>query len=903
MPPKQKSKRPNPHNWGLFSDPWKFHKLPTPNTRRSGKPPATRGGRKTPVLKRNLPSGFCQEVGRTWGEVERAHSYSTAVWSAFRSCAAVLIDGHAIFNLRFSHHRAAWDALRSISLKIALRSLHRGPDECSSWIKDGVVSCRRRVVTGERIENEWTHLARLLAKWSRRSHSDALVQLSYIGRALPVPSQVKNFNEALRSHHELLTSREDVPEPILSSIRTFAYNWAKAKQSPDASWDIQVTGGAAIGFPKSQGGHQANIAGAVWEAFAPSECPPWVEPDVWQTLAGLANVRLALETRLEGKFPQMEGIPPGEVLALPEPGNKFRVVSKGDSDFVTMVHSLRDLVFQLLRQDATINRSLSGNDVGAVDKLWEDARKRKHFKDSVIVSSDMTVATDGIYQGCYKAAWEGIALALELSETATKLGLLAIGPQLLKWSFLGKDGKPVKTIEEKTTRGALMGNPLPWSLLCVIHRWAAEMAISTTLGGKPGYLFRKAPYIIFGDDALAVWPKSTEHAYAFNLGLVGAKLSKTKHFLSGELTTPQYGFFCEKGYLFDPSEVTPRRTKTYPLRGLVHAGGAIQSPGRPKERGLPGWATVGPTLASLLIYDPAGFRGLRWASRYLHPGLAKWYISKGILPYLPRELGGAGLIPRKGNQTRITEVAPKRQRRVLADMTTREDTDIDWEAYGRCWRLNQIGRHQRLSVEFTDGVFEKGAYKVFREGAILPNGYEDVQLTQREVEDKLNHWWRKGFLLLMGPDPQKGWKVRPSQIRKDLEKFINSYPSAGWAQPIKHFTVQEVMDRREWHHQTTRCARRVTDVQGRPLDTERRPYDEVFKEVIADTYDGKEPEDWSEILLMEEIISNRQEPDLSTWSDSLIKGKRAGSALTRQREIALALGWEAFLFKRKLEQD
>lgn len=906
MPPEQKSpKRPNPHNWGLFSDPWKFHKLPAPSIRHSGrKTPATGGGRKTSVLKRNLPKGLCVELNRSWVEVFRAKSYSRAVWSAFRSCAAVLIDGHAVFNPRFSHHRDAWAALRNISLKIALRALHRGPDECSTWIKDGVSSCRRRVVTGEKIRNEWTDLARKLAKWSKRPVLHALVQLSYIGRALPAPSISKNYNAALMEHYNLLTSEDACPQETLDSIKKFAKKWAKSKlKDLDASWDIQVTGGAAIGFPKAQGGHQMNISGAVWEAFADAECPPWVEPDVWQTLAGLGNVRLALCNRLQEKFPNFEGIPPGEVLPLPEPGNKLRIVSKGDSDFVTIVHSLRDLMFQMLRKDPTISTSLRGDDVKAVSDMWEEAvRKGRVIPGSVIVSSDMTVATDGIYQSCYLAAWEGIAEATEMSDEAVKLGRMALGPQKLKWTLLDNRFQPRETLEKVTTRGALMGNPLPWSLLCVLHRWAAEMGISETLGGKPGFLFRKAPYRIFGDDAIAVWPRKTERKYAHYLNAIGAKLSKNKHFISSDLTTPQFGFFCEKGYIFDQREILPIRTKTYPLKGLVHAGGAVQEAGRPKDRGLPGWATVGPTLSSLLLYDPTGFRGLRWASRYIHPGLSKWYMSKGILPYLPREFGGGGLIPRKGSETKISEVAPARYRKVLADMYCSEEPGVDWEVFGRLWKLNYVGRHQQLSVEFTDGVFEKGAYCVFKEGAVLPNGYEDVQLTRREVEDKLNHWWRKGFLLLMGPDPQRGWKLRPSRVSKGLWKYITNYKSASWAQPAKNLTTGDFKDRKEWHNRITRCARRVTDVQGKPLDTEPRDYDEVRQEVLTELYEGQEPESWSHQILLEEEVEDRRQPDLSTWSDSLIKGRRAGSALTRQREIALALGWEAFLFKRELRQ-
>jgi len=712
---------------------------------------------------------------------------------------------------------------------------------------------------------------------------------------------VKTLRASLQKHREVFTAPNECPDrtSVEASVYAFSYEWAKRKKQPDASWDIQVTGGAAIGFPKAKGGHQANIAGAVWEQFADTTRPEWVEPDVWQTLAGLANVRLALETRLTEKFNQPGFYPPGEVIPLAEAGNKVRIVSKGDSDFVTMTHSLRDLLFQLLRQDPTVSTSIAGKDIQAVESLWKETLGRKEYLSrSHVISSDMTMATDGIYQEVYRACWYGIADAIELSPKARALGALAIGPQRMKWPILGKDGKTVDYVEGVTSRGAPMGNPLPWSLLNIIHRWAAETAISKTLKGRPGFLFRKAPYRIFGDDAIAVWPLETEQVYRSHLESIGAEISKTKHFISGPLSVPQYGTFCEKAYLFDPDQELPVRTKTYPLRGIVHAGGAVQEVGRPKDRGLPAWATVGPTQKSLLDYDPSGFRGIRWAMRYSCPGLSKWYIQKGIFPYLPRELGGAGLIPRKGYETRISEVAPKRVRKVLSDMYCSESPNTDWDLFSKAWKVNQVGRHQRLAVEFTTGVFDAGAYQTFWKGAILPDGYEDVQLTRREVEDKLTHWWRKGFLLLMGPDPQKGWKLKPLQISKDIRKVIASYKTAEWANPLQTPSVRDVMTRRDEHNSSCRCARRVTTAEGVPLSTEVRPYDEVHREVLDELYNGREPTDWNELIQMEELIDNRRQPDLLHYSDSLIKGKRAGSAISRQREIALALGWEAFMFER-----
>ena len=901
MPPKttQDPKRQdrNPSERGLFSDPWKFV-LPAPPLKHRGHAPVQGRGRLPSRKVGSNPKTFYKELGRTLKEAEKGYQATLQIWSAVRACLAILADGKPRFILSKKSDRAVWEALLSLGKRLALRALHRGPDDCAAWVKEGATSCRRRVAEGKDERNEWTLLARLLSRWCHRPVRHCLLQLSYLGRSVPPPSSVRATNRALRSHKTLLTSPDECPLDVLDDLEAFAYDWAKNKNRPDASWDIQITGGAAIGFPRSKGGHQANIAGAVWEAFSGAERPDWVEPDVWQTLAGLSNVRLALTQRLEAKYPEFTGVPPGEVIPIPEPGNKFRVVSRGDSDFVTITHSLRTILFNLLRQDPTINSSLRGDDVGAVEKAWRMARKQGYNAFHNVVSSDMTVATDGIYQSAYSAVWNGIAKAIGLSEKATNLGAMAIGPQDLKWTFLKKDRTPDHIEEARTTRGALMGNPIPWSLLCVIHRWAAETAIASTLSGKRGHLFRKAPYQIFGDDAIAFWPRSVEREYARNLGLVGASLSSGKHFISPRLCDAScVGFFCEKGYIFNWPNDTVERTQTYPLKGLTHAGGAIhQENGLKRDRGVPSWATVGPTLRSLLLYDPKGFRGLRWATRLVHPGLSKWYISKGILPYLPRELGGAGLIPRKGPDTRISELAPARHRKVLSDLYCSESPDADWGLFERVWKSSQIGRHQRLSIEFTEGVWQVGAYRTFWKGAVLPNQYEDVGLRRDEVEDRLNHWWRKGFLMMMGPDMEPGWKIRPTSISKSITEKVASYPSAGWAKPLSHPSIGDILSRRLWHRDNTLAARRVTTAEGVPLDTYPRDEDEVRKEVLAEYYDGEEPEGWSDQIQLDEIVARRRLPDLSQYSDSLIKGRRTGSNLTRQREIALALGWEAFLF-------
>jgi hypothetical protein len=620
----------------------------------------------------------------------------------------------------------------------------------------------------------------------------------------------------------------------------------------------------------------------------------------------MANVRLALEQRLEATY-TADVVPKGEAIALSEAGGKIRIVSRGDSNLLTILHNLRDILYQLLRQDPTINRQLAGDEAGAIESMIEDALKANCL--GHVLSSDMTVATDGVYQDAAIAAWEGIADAISLSDKARAYGRLALGPQELSWDFVKTRYKRGEHVEGRTNRGILMGLPISWAILNVLHRWAAEQAIANTelKTRKLGYLFRKRPYRIFGDDAIAIWPKRTCDEYERLLRSIGFSISLTKHFLSPPLSRgPAYGMFCEKIYRFTTqpgmwkyyvSHPNVERMLVYPLKGLTHAGGVVAEKGKERDRNLPAWATIGPAINSLLDYNPVSWPGLRWACRYLHPGLAKWLHKHGIPPYLPRSLGGGGLLPRKGLQTPIKEVASKSHRLALACLYTSESPHSDWEIYSRAWASSKTGRHQALAVEFTEGVFEKGAYMTFWKGQLLPNGYEDVDLTREEVEKKLNHWWRKGFLFLMGPDLVRGWKQSPFKTGNRIRKGTRSVPMTQHLSPLSRPSLQDILDRKAWHGEQTRCARRVTNVAGQPLDTERRDRDEVEREVLDEFFDGSYPERWSEQIQLEELVNRRSEPDLSSYSDSLIKGPRTGSALSRQREIALTLGWRAFLFK------
>ena len=63
-----------------------------------------------------------------------------------------------------------------------------------------------------------------------------------------------------------------------------------------------------------------------------------------------------------------------------------------------------------------------------------------------------------------KAIWFGVVEGLGLPDWMTWVTVLGLGPQMVKWP----DGE-----ESFSKWGVLMGLPLSWSILCIIHLWWA----------------------------------------------------------------------------------------------------------------------------------------------------------------------------------------------------------------------------------------------------------------------------------------------------------------------------------------------------------------------------------------------------------------------------------------------
>jgi hypothetical protein len=724
---------------------------------------------------------------------------------------------------------------------------------------------------------------------------ERMAQLSFVGRAVGPPVQPSTLDTALHEHQSLLTSGGSPTPEFLTELFEFCKEWAKRHRGKNPGiHEVAASGGASIGFPRKVGGHSAKLC----EAFQTAPEGYSVYPDYclqheWDTIAGDARVRDVLREEVK----EIK-VPKGIAVPLAEPGCKTRVISKGEPSLVPLAHSIRHLLFSILRTDPVISKTFGGDQVGAVKSIT--GRLPPGFLR--VISTDMTVATDGIYMSVFQQAFAGIADGLGLSDEARRIGNLCCGPQEMTWRY--SDGR-TETCE--TNRGAMMGLPTTFALLCVIHKFCAERAIQSKVldrtGKKPmtGFLHRRYPYSIWGDDAIALWPKDLEQMYRDNLSSIGAAISPNKHFVTPVLRAdgkPRIGWFCEKMYTFysDGANSTVVAGDALPLRGLTHLGSAIPREGGVVDRGYPGWASVGATVTSLVELRPDHHDAIAWGIRASHPGLARWFFQRGLLPYLPRELGGAGLVA--PGKLMLRDVAPQAVRKALAVLLTDESADADWLAFERSWVSAHPGRHRGLASYDVEDILAEGGYKFYR--GTVPEGLEDLAMSRQSFERRLTHFRAKSYLFMLGPDPENGWRIKPTTISKSnqrtFKKLISQWASA---HPIKDMATSEVLAIRRKFLDSVQVSQRLVDAGGNFVDAPFPCTEDDAERIVMEEWRERgwveQTSSWNDLVLIAEEVKaliSKLPPKRFT----ILGGERSLGSVFRQKSVADDSGWTVFLY-------
>jgi hypothetical protein len=243
-----------------------------------------------------------------------------------------------------------------------------------------------------------------------------------------------------------------------------------------------------------------------------------------QILADLADIAAA-------------GPPPCKVTFVAERGWKTRVVTKSPGPLVAAAHLLRRIGLSSLRKDPCLSAVLRGDHAGAVLRAFQQTTEG----DPVLLSADLTAATDHLDIEYSMDLWNGYCDGAGISDAMRRVGLLALGPMRVD------DGRG----EYVSRKGALMGLPLTWFILCLANIHSATSAIREARTFSPPARC-KQPFLVCGDDLAAVWHESVVRLYQRNISLTGMRISgKSKH-----LVSKRYLIFTEEVFSF---EKTSRR--------------------------------------------------------------------------------------------------------------------------------------------------------------------------------------------------------------------------------------------------------------------------------------------------------------------------------------------------------
>jgi hypothetical protein len=407
---------------------------------------------------------------------------------------------------------------------------------------------------------------------------------------------------------------------------------------------------------------------------------PVVEDDTFLTANRLLKEALIEEVREIGE----QGAPASEVLTISERGFKTRIVTKSHGAIVALAHHIRRWMSAGLRTDPAIVEVLAGNHREAVESLFRPPPEQLGNPSFVIdegldwvLSADLKTATDLIGTETYEALVEGVLDSRpgrELPKWAKDLFRTCVGRQLLVY--------PELKTHIVSRRGALMGLPTTWPLLCL-----ANLAWWSGGSRKDGARLPHLPVRICGDDLVAKGQRDRISRYEQRAQESGAKFSnRAKHMVlkTGGVFTEEVFFttgpvefrpegpirkwagphvYAYRGYQI--RNLISRWSDAFPIRGLL---GTMRSDLTGTE--APYWSAIGPAIEQMMAHRsmPARRRMLR-TLRFCHPELQAFMAQAGLAGqiHVPRQFGGLGIprpemwdwVPRLTKESWLTIVAAK----------------------------------------------------------------------------------------------------------------------------------------------------------------------------------------------------------------------------------------------------
>jgi len=517
----------------------------------------------------------------------------------------LLVRAHVV-----AYIACGWDIQQPMVVRCLNRLIDRFWSNRRSTLieqKSTTVECRREALRGGCRSHSFSDgiLGRVLPKGYTASSSQ-LYQLSRLGRALPYPDKA-TIDQSLNRWVQLCTDSSDktlftadFSDRVLETFQGLASRYRR-KTVKMAGYDV-VGHSACLEFNRKEGGrvtafveHAARSsrtgklnlrrrrvpgANSVYEARIGNERKQWV----WNYVTPVSRRRYEPLARkfVEQPLQPSHGLVP---VGVPELGNKVRVVTKSPAHLVSVAHSVRKVLYGVLKGIPQVQLGLDGSPPSIPVGPASSNR--------LVVSADMSGATDTMYH-----PWLDLCCSL-----------LGIDPRLTHREMT-VNGLPY-------TRGCPMGLPVSWLLLSLTH---FSIAIVVDPQGR---------FCIRGDDLIAYWTKVQWETYRLLCEQVGFVLNLSKSFRA-----KRGGTFCEELYRHSGSYL--RRVGTLPVRLFA----------QPPEKGTAPLLSLASTLET---YASMGCsRELIYKCLELTQGpWLRFARSLGVHPALPVAFGGLGFPPRE----------------------------------------------------------------------------------------------------------------------------------------------------------------------------------------------------------------------------------------------------------------
>jgi len=518
------------------------------------------------------------------------------------------------------------------------RILSRGMTTGICWLSEFAQECERCCLD---VGSDFP----LLRKYFRgensriRTNKTALATLATLRRAFPeVIGDLKAQDRAIQRTVEGLCGKvEDTPEDIIESVKEHVRKFCLHTSPTPLDQETEFTSlGSCVESNRAKGGQykylheqskyteskarvvtrQDAISGMFYGHFAAVRNHPTLAK-FETTLKGTDVVHPRPPARWDATVKRlfmgiMNEQPNVKLTCIPESGARFRVASVHEASQTTLLGPINMQVTNMLRNYGPTKAAFNSDTKSIQNRVF-----RVRGDDIKYYSSDFSQASDLMHKDVLKAIVETLAEELKWPLLYKRAALRSIAPSMLHYEL--STGKKV----DVTTRGSLLGSPLSFALMCLLHAWCIK--------ALPKYQRKGA--VLYGDDSAIPTTNRGWELFKARCSAVGFKINEKKTHIS------RIGFqFC--GYIY---HLTRGKLTSIKLSKLT----------KDKED----WNTrLDLHISSCKDLAPWQLKRANNLFTQKEHNVLYEFIKCGVPLYGPRELGGVGLYRQRKSYTETTSL-------------------------------------------------------------------------------------------------------------------------------------------------------------------------------------------------------------------------------------------------------